>query len=152
MVKSQKIAKIPEVLVSFLESLNLIPPKQKLLNVFFLLFYAIFFQKKINKTWPPFYHFLLFRKKKDKKRKTKNDFRFIVFPFMNKHKKRKNDEWFPFYRFSFYVRENKIGKTKIGFPFIVSWLLKEQTQKKENLKPTFILTFFVLWTTIHQKR
>ena len=50
MVKSQKIDKIPEVLVSFLESLNLIPPKQKLLNVFFLLFYAIFFQKKINKT------------------------------------------------------------------------------------------------------
>ena len=42
------------------------------------------------------------------------------------------------------TRKHKIGKTKIGFPFIVSWLLKEQTQKKENLKPTFILTFFVL--------
>ena len=49
MVKSQKMAKIPGVLVSFLGSINLIPPKQKLLNIFFLLLSAFFFQKKMNK-------------------------------------------------------------------------------------------------------
>ena len=45
MVKSQKIAKSPEAIVSFLESINLIPSKQKVLSIFFLLFYAIFFFK-----------------------------------------------------------------------------------------------------------
>ena len=35
MVKSPKIAIILEAVVSFLESINLIPPKQKLLNIFF---------------------------------------------------------------------------------------------------------------------
>ena len=125
MVKSPKIAKIPEVLVSFLESINLIPPNQNLLNIFVFLFYAIFFQKKINKIWLPFYRFLFFRKKKHKKRKTKFGFRFIVFPFMYK--------------------QTQKTKTKFGFRFIVFPFIYKQTHKTEKRKSTSLLSFFGFW-------
>ena len=134
MVKSPKIAKIPEVLVSFLESINFIPPNQNLLNIFFFLFYAIFFQKKINQIWLPFYRFLFLRKKKHKKRKTKFGIRFIVFPFTYKQtQKTKNKIQLPFYCFSFYVQTNtKNKKTKNDFRFIVFPFMYEKTQKRKN--------------------
>ena len=79
MVKSQKIAKSPEVVISFLESINLFSPKQKVISIFFLLFYAAFFSKQIKQNLTSVLSFLFFRKKKHKKQKTKFDFRFIVF-------------------------------------------------------------------------
>ena len=130
MVKSPKIAKIPEVLVSFLESINLILPNQNLLNIFFFLFYAIFFQKKINKIWLSFYRFLFLRKKKQKK--TKNEIRL------------------PFYRFSFYVQTNtKNEKTKNDFRFI--FYVRENTKNKKQ-KSASVLSFFLLSTNKHIKR
>ena len=69
MVKSKKQAKIPEVLVSFLESIDLIPPKRKLLNIFFLLFYAIFFQKKDKQNLTSVLSFLVFSNKETQKSK-----------------------------------------------------------------------------------
>ena len=98
MAKSQKITKIPEVLVSFLESINLISPLQK--------------------------------RRKHKKLKTKNDFHFIVFPFMyEKTQKRENKNRAPFYLCSVFVRTNtKNGKTTNDFLFIVFPLMYENTQ------------------------
>ena len=125
MVKSPKIAKIPEVLVSFLESINLIPPNQNLLNIFVFLFYAIFFQKKINKIWLPSYRFLFLRKKK--------------------HKKRKNEKWLPFYRFSFYVRENTKTEKQKSTSVLSFFLLstnKHIKRKNKNWLPFYRFLVF----------
>ena len=83
MVKSQKIAKSPEVVISFLESINLFPPKQKVLSIFFLLFYAAFFSKQIKQNLTSVLSFFVFSK--EETQKTKNEMRL------------------PFYRFFFYV-------------------------------------------------
>ena len=114
MVKSQKIAKIPEVLVSFLESINLIPPKQKLLNIFFLLFYAIFFQTKFDLR---FIVLCFFERRNTKNVKTKNDFRFIVFPFLyeqtQKTEKRQMTSFLSF--FHLYTKTHENIQTEIDF-------------------------------------
>ena len=68
MVKSQKIAKSPEVVISFLESINLFPPKQKVISIFFLLFYAAFFSNQIKQNLTSVLSFFVFSKEK-----TKND-------------------------------------------------------------------------------
>ena len=65
-VKSKKQANIPDVLVSFLESIDLIP-KRKLLNIFFLLFYAIFFQKKDKQNLTSVLSFLVFSNEETQK-------------------------------------------------------------------------------------
>ena len=133
MVKSPKIAKKSKSPCFFSWIRKSYPSITKITQYLLFLFYAIFFQKKINKIWLSSYRFLFLRKKK--------------------HKKRKNEKWLPFYLFSFYLQTNtKNGKTKIDFPFIVSWFFKEQTQKTGKRKPTSILTCFVLLTTKHQKR
>ena len=82
MVTSQKIAKSPEVVISFLESINFFPPKQKVISIFFLLFYAAFFSKQIKQNLTSVLSFFVFSK--EETQKTKFDFRFIVFPFMFK--------------------------------------------------------------------
>ena len=91
-----------------------------------------------------------------------------------KTQKRKNKNRLPFYRFSFYVRENtKTEKQKstsvLSFFFLSTnkhikrknknqltfyrfLVFQEQTQKTGKRKPTSILTCFVLLTTKHQKR
>ena len=128
MVKSQKIAIIPEVVVSFLESINLIPPKQKLLNIFFWLLYTIFFQKRETKFDFRFTFFL--KEETQKNGKTKNDFRFIVL-CTKKHKNR---------------------RTKIDFRLIVFPFMYEQTQKAEKRKMTSVLSLFVFLTNKHNRR
>ena len=61
----------------------------------------------------PFYHFSFYVQTNTKNGKTKNDFRFIVFPLMyEKTQKRKNKNRLPFYRFLVFQRtDTKKGKT-----------------------------------------
>ena len=111
MVKSQKIAKSPEVVISFLESINLFPPKQKVISIFFLLFYAAFFSKQIKQNLTSVLSFFVFSK--EEAQKTKNEIRL------------------PFYRFSFYAQTNrKNGKTKNDFR--LSFFLCTNKQKKRK--------------------
>ena len=122
MVKSQKIAKSPEVVISFLESINLFPPKQKVISIFFLLFYAAFFSNQIKQNLTSVLSFFVFSK--EETQKTKNEIRL------------------PFYRFSFYAQTNtKNGKTKIDFRFIVFPFIYKQTHKTEKQKSTSLLSF-----------
>ena len=134
MVKSQKIAKSPEVVISFLESINLFPPKQKVLSIFFLLFYAIFFSKQIKQNLTSVLSFFVFSKEETQKTKKqiqlpfytkngkkKNDFRFIVFPFMNR-------------------KTQKTGKRKMTS--VLSFSFYVQTQKTEKRRMTSVLSFF----------
>ena len=135
MIKSQKIAKSPEVVISFLESKTLFPPKRKVLSIFFLLFYAIFFSKQIKQNLTSVLSFFLLCTNKHKKRENEKWLPFYRFPFMYKHKKRKNEEWLPFYRFSLFKLTKTIdGKTEIDFPFIVFPFMYENTQKQTNGK------------------
>ena len=123
-----------------------------------------------NEKWLPFYRFSFYVPTNTKKGKAKNDFRFIVFPFMykqtqkkekrkmtsvlsffllctNKHKKRKNKKWLPFYRFSFHVRENKKTETQKSTS-VLSFLFFVRTNTK-NGKTTndflFIVFPFMYW-------
>ena len=131
MVKSPKIAKIPEVLVSFLESINLIPPKQKLLNICFFFVLCYLFPKKDKQTLTSVLSFFVFSKKETQK--TKNEIRL------------------PFYRFSFYVQTNtKTEKAKNDFRFIVFPFKYKQTQKTKKQKMTSVLSFFFLCARKHK--
>ena len=128
MEKSQNIAKSPEVVISFLEYINLFPPKQKVISIFFLLFYAAFFSNQIKQNLTSVLSFFVFSK--EETQKTKNEIRL------------------PFYRFSFYVQTNtKNGKTKNDFRFIVfSFYVRENT-KTEKQKSTTVLSLFVFVRT-----
>ena len=122
MVKSQKIAKSPEVVISFLESINLFPPKQKVLSIFFLLFYAAFFSKQIKQNLTSVLSFFVFSK--EEIQKTKNEIRL------------------PFYRFSFYAQTNtKNGKRKMTSVLSFFSFIYKQTHKTEKQKSTSLLSF-----------
>ena len=125
MVKSPKIAKIPEVLVSFLESINLIPPKQKLLNICFFFVLCYLFPKKDKQTLTSVLSFFVFSKKETQK--TKNEIRL------------------PFYRFSFYVQTNTKTKKQKSASLLSFFLLstnKHIIRKNGNRLPFYRFLVF----------
>ena len=130
------------------------PSKTKIAQYLLFTVLCYLFPKQ-DKIWLPFYRFLIFRKKKHKKRKTKFDFRFIVFPFMYKQtpktEERKKTSVLPF--FLLCTRKHKNGKTTIGFRFIVFPFMYEKTQKRKNKNglPFYLSSFFVRTNTWKQK-
>ena len=69
----------------------------------------------------------------------------------NKHKKRKNGKWLPFYRFSFYVRENtKTEKQKSSSVLSLFVFCTNKHKKRKNHKWLPFLSFFLLCTKTHK--
>ena len=142
MVKSQKIAKSPEVVISFLESINLFPPKQKVISIFFLLFYAAFFSNQIKQNLTSVLSFFVFSK--EETQKTKFDFRFIVFPFMfkqtQKTEKRKMTSVLSFFPFMYEKTQKRKNKNRL--PFYLCSFLYEQTPKTKKTTNDFLFIVF----------
>ena len=88
---------------------------------------------------------------KTKNGKTKNDFRFIVFPFMyEKAQKRKTKIDFRSIVFPFIYKQTHKTEKQKRLPFYRFLVNFQRTDtKKGKRKPTSILTFFVLLTTKH---